>query len=134
MTLAELNQHLELIEKIEKANELLASLRTAATPGAAKLTGMPRAPGVADKVGDLAVEIADISSRIDFLTAELEQSRPPIEAFIAGIEDDQTRLIFRLRFLRGLTWGEVAGVLGRYTTEKGVSDLCYKYMKTAGQN
>jgi len=38
MTLEGLNQHLELREKLDKAEEMLAALRAAATPGAAKLT------------------------------------------------------------------------------------------------
>ena len=131
MTLQELNQHFELREKLIKAYEMLDALRSAACPGAAKITGMPRAPGIRDKVGDLAAEIADMSSRIDSLNAELAAQEPEIEAFIAGIEDDQTRMVFRLRFLRGLSWKEVSQILGRYTTEKSVSDLCYKYLKTA---
>ena len=131
MTLEVLNQHLELREKLDKAEEMLAALRAAATPGAAKLTGMPRAPGVNDKVGDLAVEIADLSSRIDYLKEELAEQEPEIEVFISRIDDDQTRMVFRLRFLRGLSWKEVSQILGRFTTEKSVSDLCYKYLKSA---
>jgi len=129
MTLEDLNKHLLLREKLEKAQEMLVSLRAAAQPGAARLTGMPHTPGVKDKVGDLAVEIADLTSRIDYLNAELAQQEPPIEAFIAEIEDDQTRLVFRLRFLRGLSWKEVSQILGRFTTEKSVSEVCYKYLR-----
>lgn len=131
MTLEYLNQHLELREKLEKAKEMLASFREAAQPSAARLTGMPHAPGVKDKVGDLAVEIADISARIDHLSAEIAKQEPTIEAFVTEISDDQTRMIFRLRFLRGLSWKEVSQILGRFTTEKSVSDLCYKYLKSS---
>ena len=60
MTLEDLNKHLLLREKLEKAQEMLVSLRAAAQPGAARLTGMPHTPGVKDKVGDLAVEIAAV--------------------------------------------------------------------------
>ena len=130
MTLEELNQHLALREKLDKAYELLVSLRAAANPGAAKLTGMPHAPGVKDKVGDLAIEIADLTARIEFLTAEIEAQEPPIKAFVSGIEDDQTRMVFRLRFLRGLSWKEVSQILGRFTTEKSVSEVCYKYLRS----
>ena len=40
-------------------------------PVAQALTGMPHASGVTDKVGDLAVEIADLKNRIQALEAEL---------------------------------------------------------------
>lgn len=129
MTLEDLNQHLALREKLNKAEEMLEALRLAAEPGAAKLTGMPHAPGVKDKVGDLAIEIADISARVDCLRREIAEQETGIEEFISLVEDDQTRLILRLRFLRGLTWGEVAGILGRFTSEGSVRAACYRYFK-----
>lgn len=132
MTLDELNKHLELREKLAKAQEMLVSLRVAAQPGAAKLTGMPHTPGVRDKVGDLAAEIADLSGRIDEITAEIAQQEPRIEAYIAEISDDQTRMVFRLRFLRGLSWKEVSQVLGQYTSESSVKTVCYRYFQEHG--
>ena len=133
MTLEDLNKHLLLREKLEKAQEMLVALRAAAQPGASRLTGMPHTPGVKDKVGDLAVEIADLTSRIDYLNAELAQQEPPIEDFIAEIEDDQTRLVFRLRFLRGLSWKEVSQILGQYTTENSVRSACYRFFRDGGR-
>ena len=73
---------------------------------------MPHAPGVSDKVGDLAVEIADLEGRIQILMNELSLEESKINLFISAIENDQTRMIFRLRFLRCLTWGEVAAIIG----------------------
>lgn len=128
MTLSELNQHLELIEKKEKATEMLQSLREAACPGAAALTGMPHATGVKDKVGDLAVEIADMDARIEYLDEEIGKSEKSILPWIATIPDDQTRLIFRLRFLRGLAWKEVAVVVGGRNSEDSVKMACYRYL------
>lgn len=129
MTLTELNRHFELREKLEKAQETLAILRQRAHPGAAALTGMPHTPGVSDKVGDLAAEIADMDAYIAIIEAEVEAGEVSVLAFIQGIEDVQTRLVFRLRFIRGLTWKEVSQVLGDYTTEKSVSEMCYRYFR-----
>lgn len=129
-----MNQHFELIEKLARAREMLQSLRDAACPGAAALTGMPHTPGVKDKVGDLAAEIVDMDARVGFLEEEVKASEEQIMPFIQGIDDDQTRLIFRLRFLRGLAWKEVAQVLGRYYTGKSVSDTCYKYLRDIEQS
>lgn len=69
---------------------------------------MPHTPGIKDKVGDLAAEIVDMDARVGFLEEEVKASEGQIMPFIQGIDDDQTRLIFRLRFLRGLAWKEVA--------------------------
>ena len=130
MTLLELNEHFDLLEKLDKAEEVMRALRDASHPQSPKLSGMPRTPGVKDKVGDLAVELADMNSRIRFLQAEISRQEAPIEAFISEIEDDQTRMAFRLRFLRGLSWKEVSSVLGRFTSERSVSELCYKYLRS----
>lgn len=128
MTLQELSQYFKLRERLARDEEMLESLRAAACPGAQVLTGMPHASGVKDKVGDLAVEIADMEERIRFLKAEIKREENKVTAFIASIENDQTRLIFRLRFVRCLTWGEVAAVIGGRNTEEGVKSICYRYL------
>lgn len=131
MTLEELNQHLELREKLVKAQEILASLRDKAYPGAAKMTGMPRTPGVSDKVGSLAVEIADMETYITEMEAEIREKEAPVLQFIQSIDDVQLRMIFRLRFLRALSWGEVAFVVGGGNTEESVKKMCYRHLSEA---
>lgn len=128
MTLQRLNEHFELRIRLAKAQEMLESLRAAACPGVAVLTGMPHAPGVKDKVGDLAAEIADMDARIEYLEAEIKQDEREILEYIRAIDDDQLRLIFRLRFIRCLTWGEVASVIGGRNTEDAVKSACYRYL------
>lgn len=128
MTLQRLNEHFELRIRLAKAQEMLESLRAAACPGAAVLTGMPHTPGVKDKVGDLAAEIADMDARIEYLEAEIKRDEKEVLAYIRSIDDDQTRLIFRLRFIRCLTWGEVASVIGGRNTEDAVKSACYRYL------
>lgn len=128
MTLQRLNEHLELRMRLARAQEMLEALRSAVLPGATTLTGMPHAPGVKDKVGDLATEIADMDARIKHLEAEIRQDEKEILSYICNINDDQTRLIFRLRFIRCLTWGEVASVIGGRNTEDAVKSVCYRYL------
>lgn len=131
MTLQELSQYFKLRERLERDEEILESFRAAACPGAQVLTGMPHAPGIRDKVGDLAVEIADMEERIRFLREEIAQEESAVAEFISAIENDQTRMVFRLRFLRCLTWGEVAAVIGGRNTEAGVRMVCYRYLNEA---
>lgn len=94
------------------------------------MSGMPHAPGVRDKVGDLAVEIADMTERIRYLKEEINRAEAAVTEFVESIENDQTRMIFRLRFLRCLTWGEVAAVIGGRNTEDGVKSACYRYLSS----
>ena len=90
---------------------------------------MPRSQGVHDKVGDLAVEIADLQESIDTLDAEIRRGEPGIAEFIAEIPDSRTRTVFRLRFLRGFSWKVVAEIIGNYTTPSAVKSICYAYFR-----
>ena len=133
MTLEELNEHFDRLDTLHKTIEISKRLRDI-SPQSPVLSGMPHTPGVKDKVGDLAAEIADMDAVIRSLREEIAEHEPPVEGFIRGIKDNQTRIVFRLRFLRGLSWKEVSQILGKYTTEKSVSDLCYRYMKKTEDN
>ena len=129
MTLQELNRLFELRERLAKAQEITDALRAAAYPGAQVLTGMPHILGIKDKVGDLAVEIADMDKRISYLEGEIERVNAPIAEWIQTIDNDQTRLIFRLRFVRGLAWKEVVAVVRGGNTEESVKKMCYRYLQ-----
>ena len=89
---------------------------------------MPHAPGVRDNVGTLAVEIADMRTQVAFLEQEAAAQGKAVAQYIESIHDDQTRLIFRLRFLRGLGWKEVAVIVGGGNTEGSVKKVCYRHL------
>lgn len=130
MTLEELNILFQLKKQLETNAEMLESLRAAAGPSSPILTGMPHAPGVKDKVADLAIEIADLEERIRYLREEIHNQEQTIGAWIETIESDQTRMIFRLRFIRAFTWAQVAATIGGRNTEDGVKSVCYRYLES----
>ena len=131
MTLQELSEHYQLRAQLEKDEDILYNLRMAAIPSAHPLDGMPRAPGVSDKVGALAIAIVDMEERISYLKEQIAQQEGKISAWISTIENDQTRQIFRMRFIGCLTWAEVAQVIGGRNTENGVKMICYRYLESA---
>ena len=59
---------------------------------------------------------------------QAEQERDKAVAFCSTIQDARLYLIFRLRFVRCLTWAEVADLLGDYYTEEGVCRMAYNYL------
>ena len=134
MTLQELSHHFKLREQLERDKGILEALQAAACPGAQVLTNMPRTPGVKDKVGDLAVEIADMRERIRYQQEEIAKEEATVSTFINSIEDTHIRMLFRLRFLRCLTWSEVSRVIGGRNTEEGVKSACYRYLSTTSCN
>lgn len=129
MTLQELSKYYKLHERLERNREMLSSLYVAAGPGAQVITGMPHAPGVPDKVGDLAAELWDLQSKIDYLEQRCAEEKKKLEKYIGGIKDDQTRMIFRLRFIHCMTWPQVAETIGGRNTANSVKLICHRYLK-----
>lgn len=127
MDLEYLNRYLLYKRKRAEAAELLDSLMQSAAPASPKLSDMPKGTDTSDKVSTLAIEMADLSERLRFYNKEIAEMRPEIVNFISAIEDDQTRTVFRLRFLKGMTWARIADIL------KDVSDdaprkKCVRYI------
>lgn len=129
MTLDELNELFDLRQKLREIQAMRRSFMDAACPGAQVLTGMPHATEIRDKVGDLAVEIADLSAEEERIQAAISGKEPTIRAFIASIPDYYVRTALHLRFFRGLTWKETAAVLGGKNTDYGVKSACYQYLR-----
>lgn len=128
MTLDELNTYFDLIDRLEQAKEILRNLEDAVCPGGQSLSGMPHAPGVRDKIGDLAAEIVDVEARIKYLEGKISSHKETVENFVRSIDDIYLRTIFRLRFERGLAWKTVAAVVGGGNTEEAVKSACYRYL------
>ena len=69
-----------------------------------------------------------MKSEIERVQIELDRVEQEISGYIETIPDIQTRLIFRLRFLRCMTWDEVADTIGGHNTVSGVKKACYRYL------
>ncbi len=128
MTLQELSIYYKKHERLKQNRQMLSSLYAAAGLGAQEITGMPHAPGVSDQVNSLVIEIEDLKKRISRLESECEREKAILESYINTIEDDQTRMIFRLRFAHCMTWSRVAKVIGGRNTANSVKLTCYRYL------
>ena len=129
MTLQDLNGYLTLLKNLERARESLLDLQDAAVPGAQVLTGMPHAPGVKDKIGNLAVEIADTKTEIERMEAEAKATEAEIDAFIRTIPYVELRTIFRLRYIRILSWEDIAEVFRWRFSETALRKRVNNYMR-----
>lgn len=128
MTLRELSIYYKLHEQLERNRQMLSSLYATAGLGAQEITGMPHAPGVSDQVSGLVIEIEDLKKRIARLESECVQEKKILERYIATIEDDQTRMVFRLRFVHCMTWPKVAKAIGGRNTANSVKLICHRYL------
>ena len=128
MTLQELSKYYKLHERLERNREMLASLYAAAGLGAQEITGMPHASGVSDQVSNLVIEIEDLKERISHLESRCAEEKKRLEKYIGAIKDDQTRMIFRLRFIHCMTWPQVAEAIGGRNTANSVKLICHRYL------
>lgn len=129
MTLQDLNGYLTLLKNLERARESLLDLQDAAVPGAQVLTGMPHAPGVKDKVGNLAVEIADTKTEIERMEAEARAAEAKIDAFIQTIPYVDLRTLFRLRYIRQMSFEDIAELYKWKYHETTLRRRIEKYMQ-----
>ncbi len=131
MTLDELNDHLYLVQQLNTAREMLQSMQDSILR-ASSYDGMPHAPGAGDKVGALAVKLAELEEVVHSYERQKAVSEKTVKAFIDSITDNRTNLIFYLRFICGYDWQGVAEVIGGRNTVDAVKSQCYRYLQSTG--
>ncbi len=130
MTLRELSQLYWLNREIENERERLQQLEGRAyAVGAAPADGMPRTSEVGRKTERYAVAIASIQQTIESNLIRCQEERAKLEQYIAGIDDSLTREIYRLRFISGLPWAQVAASIGGGNTAESVKKACYRHLR-----
>ncbi|WP_462384793.1 hypothetical protein [Intestinibacillus massiliensis] len=112
MTRKELSQLYWLNREIAEEKRRLAELEAAASGCTAKITGLPHVPGAYDRLGDLSALIAEqrdlVARKVRRSIAEYNR----LNRFIASVDDAQMRVILSLRYVKGLSWQQVAFAVG----------------------
>ena len=118
MTKKELSQLYWLRREIEEDRRRLDELEAiAASPASPRYDGMPHAPGTGDGMARMAAEIAELKALIAAKQQQCIHERNRLERYISGISDSLTRQIFTLRFVKGLSWWQVAARVGGNTAD-----------------
>lgn len=112
MTKKELSQLYWLNREIEEEKRKLSELEAAASGCTAKITGLPHVGGVSDKIGDLAILIAEQRDLIDLKVRQSVIEYNRLNRYIAAVDDAQMRMILSLRYVNGLSWQQVAISIG----------------------
>lgn len=118
MTKQELYSLLVLRRQLANNLKLLASLEANIAPKADSR----------DPTGDLAVEVADLKDCIEGLKDKISRSEAAAAAWIQTVEDARTRMVFRLQFIHGLAWKDVAALIGGRNAANSVKLICYRYL------
>lgn len=121
MTKKELSQLYYLKKEIRQLEQRIKELETAATGCTAKITGFPHGTGINDKIGDYAAQIADLKSLLDLNLKKCFYELNRLDRYIQSVDDSEMRIILTLRYSQGLSWQQIAeimGTLGDGSTER----------------
>lgn len=128
MTKKELSQLYYLNKEIKDLRSRILELECAATGSSTGITGMPRSYDLANKVCRYTVEISELKDLLENQLRKCIYELKRLNEFIETIEDSQVRIILSLRYIKGLTWRQVALNIGGGNTEDGVKKIAYRYI------
>jgi len=134
MTKQELSQLYYLNREIEHLKDRITELECIATSSTSRITGMPHAIDISDKVSKYAAEIADLKELLDLNLKKCFYELNRLNRYIESIEDSQIRMIMTLRYVNGLSWKQIAFSVGGGNTEESVKKVAYRYLKKDSQN
>jgi hypothetical protein len=107
-----LSQLYWLNREIERQQKRLRELESAAQGCTSRITGMPHASGVFDKIGEFSAEIADLKAIIGLNLQKCIYEQSRLQRFINTVDDSMMRLILQLRYVNGLPWLQIAFSIG----------------------
>ena len=112
MTKKELGRIYYLNNEIDMWRKELSRLQTMSLLPSQEINGMPFASGTSDKVGNLAVNIAEIEQKIKELQTRVLDEYKKILEYIKTIDDSLMRQIIYHRHILCMSWGQVAKAVG----------------------
>ena len=124
----ELSQYTALTARLEIAEKLLQSLQAAVRPESQVIADIPYSAVVKSKISDLAAEINDLKARIEYLKREIKREGERLNEFIERIDSESLKAVFRLKYVRNLTWAQIAEIIGY--TEANTKAKTYRYIRS----
>lgn len=130
LTIKELSQLYWLDREIDQYKEKLAELEAEAQNIVPQATGVPRGNSVSDRVGNIAIEIADLKTLIDNNIQKRWCEKNKLMRYIMTVDDSLMRQILTARFVDGKRWWEVADIVGGNNTSASVRMACHRFLKS----
>lgn len=103
MTKKELLQLYYLKKEIKEQNLRIAELEALATKANSTVTDMPYSINISDKVGTYASELSDLKNLLDLNIKKCLFELNKLNKYIQNLDDSEMRLIFKYRYISGLT-------------------------------
>ena len=93
------------------------------------LSDMPSCPSKENRLERYVAEIADLEAILDAKEVQCIHERSRLIHWIEDIDDSLTRQVMMLRFVSGMSWGQVAAESGKRYTDAYVRNLCYRFLR-----
>lgn len=129
MTKKELKNLYYLKKEIVAQKKRIKELENLATSCTAKVTELTNKTEVIDRVGNYAVEIADLKRLLDLNLKKRFYELVRLNKFIQTIDDPLIRLIAIYRFEKDMSWTQIAIALGGNNKAESVRKKIYRYLK-----
>lgn len=101
-----------LKKEIKELKRRISKLESAAAGCTARITGLPGDEGISDKIGESAVQIADLRVLLDSSLKKALYELNKLNRYIDKIENSEIKLIFTLRYINGTSWQRIAFAIG----------------------
>ena len=129
MTYDQINNLRALRPLIRNNEERLAEIEARLDPGIMKMDGMPRNNSAKSMIESLMPQIIELKGLIHKQNMEYIDTEIEIEKYIASVQDYTDRLILTLRFIRGMSWREVASRVGGGNTSDSVRKRAFRLIE-----
>ena len=131
MTRATLEEFIGLVDQLRAAREAYRRIEQKAYPGSALGERVPGSSDRRSKTEELGIELdeADKLLGVSELERAVQELRPHIVEFIAGVRGVEQRKVLILRVLKALPWKEVAVEFGAGTSEDAVYAIYARIVK-----
>ena len=129
MTYDQINNLRALRPLIRNNEERLAEIEARLDPGIMKMDGMPRNNSAKSMIESLMPQIIELKGLIHKQNMEYIDTEIEIEKYIASVTDYTDRLILTLRFIRGMSWREVASRVGGGNTSDSVRKRAFRIIE-----
>mgnify|MGYP000479456297 CR=1 FL=1 len=120
MTKELLEQYQSLCKEIKELKQEIDNMRRDTTTKDSVAGSSPHYPHT---IHQIVIEGVDYEHRpiVEAMQRQLQRAinqRTEIEEYIASIDDSEIRLIARLKYLRGMSWQQIAFQIGRYDEQR----------------
>ena len=129
MTKKELSQLYYLKKEIRQLEQRIRELETAATSCTSKITGLPQGPGINDKIGNYAAQIADLKSLLDLNLKKCFYELNRLDRYIQSVDDPLLRQIMTYRFINGYSWSKISYTIGGNNTPDGLRIKMMRFLR-----